>query len=55
MVKNYNKEFNLRLRKKGEKFLPGWHIPGGIIRFKEKVNKRLKLTAFINVLCELYI
>ena len=45
LIRNKKGQILLTWRKKGEKFLPGWHIPGGIIRFKEKIDKRLKLTA----------
>ena len=45
LIKNKKGQILLTWRKKGEKFLPGWHIPGGIIRFKEKIEKRIKLTA----------
>ena len=30
---------------KGERYDEGWHIPGGIIRFKETIDKRIILTA----------
>tara|TARA_Y100000590_G_scaffold129476_1_gene148020 strand:- start:1668 stop:2177 length:510 start_codon:yes stop_codon:yes gene_type:complete len=53
LIQNQKGETLLTWRKKGEKFLPGWHIPGGIIRFKEKVNKRLKLTALNELGCKL--
>jgi colanic acid biosynthesis protein WcaH len=35
----------LAWRNKGEKYPAGWHVPGGIIRFKEKIHNRIKLVA----------
>ena len=35
----------LTWRKKGEKYPAGWHVPGGIIRFKEKASERVKKVA----------
>lgn len=35
----------LTWRKKGEKYPAGWHVPGGIIRFKEKIHYRVKKVA----------
>ena len=35
----------LAWRNKGEKYPAGWHVPGGIIRFKEKIHNRVKLVA----------
>jgi colanic acid biosynthesis protein WcaH len=30
---------------------PGWHIPGGIIRFKEKIEQRIKIVAESEIGC----
>ena len=35
----------LTWRSKGHNFSSGWHIPGGIIRFKETMHQRLNKTA----------
>ncbi len=45
LIKNKKHETLLTWRDKGEKFKSGWHIPGGIIRFKEKAKTRIKKVA----------
>ena len=42
----HNPSEGIILSWRSDKFYgPGWHVPGGIIRFKEKIEKRIKLTA----------
>ena len=42
-----NKRLGACLTWRKDKFYgPGWHIPGGIIRFKESVSKRIQYVAF---------
>ena len=45
LIKNKKKQTLLVWREKGEKYNEGWHIPGGIIRFKETIKKRIHNTA----------
>ena len=45
LIKNKKNETLLTWRDKGEKHPAGWHIPGGIIRFKEKAHVRLRKVA----------
>ena len=45
LVKNNRGQTLLTWRKKGEKYPAGWHVPGGIIRFKEKASERVKKVA----------
>lgn len=44
LVKNNNGEILLTWRD-DEFHVPGWHIPGGIIRYKEKIKDRIKAVA----------
>jgi len=41
LIKNKNGETLLTWRGKGETIMPGWHIPGGIIRYKETIADRI--------------
>ena len=45
LIKNKNNETLLTWRQKEESFKAGWHIPGGIIRFKETIDSRLNQVA----------
>ena len=45
MIKNQKQETLLTWRGKGEKYLEGWHIPGGIIRFRDSIKARLNYVA----------
>ncbi len=45
LIKNKKKETLLTWRGKGEKIEAGWHIPGGIIRFKDTIKNRIKKVA----------
>ena len=45
LIKNKKNQTLLTWRKKGEKSPAGWHVPGGIIRFKEKIFDRIKKVA----------
>lgn len=45
LIKDLKKGILLTWR--SDKFYgPGWHIPGGIIRFKERLSDRIKTTSF---------
>ena len=44
LIKNNDKTL-LTWRAKGETTKPGWHIPGGIIRYKEKIADRIHAVA----------
>lgn len=44
LIKNKGGETLLTWREDGF-FKPGWHIPGGIIRYKEKIATRIKAVA----------
>ena len=52
LIKNSKGQTLLTWREKGEKYPSGWHVPGGIIRFKEKIKKRIRLTALNEIGCE---
>ena len=45
LIKEKKRGTILIWRKKGEKYKVGWHVPGGIIRFKESIKKRLNFVA----------
>lgn len=53
LIKNKKNETLLTWRPKGEKYPAGWHIPGGIIRFKEKISSRIDLTAKNEIGCKI--
>jgi len=44
LIKNDNNQTLLTWRD-DEFYGPGWHIPGGVIRFKESINDRIQLVA----------
>lgn len=44
LIKNEKEQTLLTWREDGF-FEPGWHVPGGIIRYKEPINKRIGETA----------
>lgn len=48
LIKNKNSQTLLTWRDDGI-FQPGWHIPGGIIRFKETIFDRIKAVALIEL------
>lgn len=45
LIMNKKKETLLTWRSKGEKHSEGWHIPGGIIRFRDSIKARLNYVA----------
>ena len=45
LIKNKNGETLLTWRGEDETTKPGWHIPGGIIRYKEKIADRIHAVA----------
>ena len=45
LIKNKKNETLLTWRNRGEKYPAGWHVPGGIIRFKEKTSVRIRKVA----------
>lgn len=48
LIKN-NKSETLLTWRDDEFYGPGWHIPGGVIRFKEKFETRIKKTALSEI------
>lgn len=44
LIKNENNHTLLTWRDDGI-YLPGWHVPGGIIRYKETISDRIKAVA----------
>ena len=45
LIKNNNDEVLLTWRQKGQVYPEGWHIPGGIIRYKENILHRVQEVA----------
>ena len=41
LIKNERNQTLLIWRKSGQLYNEGWHVPGGIIRFKERINTRI--------------
>ena len=52
LIKNNNNQILLTWRQKGQIYPEGWHIPGGIIRYKEKIFDRIKKVANKELNCE---
>jgi len=53
LIKNKQNQTLLTWRQKGQVYPEGWHIPGGIIRYKEKYSTRVKLVAKTELNCEI--
>ena len=51
LIKNRKKETLLTWRQSGERYPAGWHVPGGIIRFKEKAINRVNKVAKLELGC----
>ena len=49
LIKNENSKVLLVYRE--DEFYKGWHIPGGIIRFRETIEERIKKTALNELGC----
>ena len=49
LIKDKKKGVLLTWRKKGEKTRAAWHLPGGIIRFQEKIYDRIRKVASIEL------
>ena len=45
LIKEKKRGTILIWRKKGETYNAGWHVPGGIIRFRDSIKKRLNFVA----------
>ena len=45
LIRNKKGEVLLTWREKMFHFSPGWHIPGGIVRYKERMAKRIREVA----------
>ena len=45
LIKNDQNQTLLTWRRAGEIYDPGWHIPGGIVRYKEKIVERIQAVA----------
>ena len=52
LIKNKNKE-TLLVWRCDQYYGPGWHVPGGIIRFKEKIASRVKITSKKELSCKI--
>jgi len=48
LIRNTNNEILLTWRG-GDYYSPGWHVPGGIVRFKESVYERINKVAKIEL------
>lgn len=44
-IKDKKKGILLTWRQKGEKYPEGWHFPGGILRYQEKIERRINKVA----------
>ena len=53
LIKNNNNEILLTWRQKGQVYPEGWHIPGGIIRYKESFSDRIIQVAKIELNCSI--
>ena len=45
LIKNPQNQTLLTWRQAGESYGPGWHVPGGIIRYKESMYERIEKVA----------
>ena len=52
-IKNSQNEVLLTWRQKGQVYPEGWHIPGGIIRYKEKILDRVHKVAKSELSCKI--
>ena len=52
LIKNNNNQILLTWRQRGQIYPEGWHIPGGIIRYKEKIFDRIKKIANKELNCK---
>ena len=52
-IKNSQNEVLLTWRQKGQVYPEGWHIPGGIIRYKEKILDRVHKVAKNELSCKI--
>lgn len=48
LIRNSNNEILLTWRV-GDYYSPGWHIPGGVVRYKESINDRVNHVAKIEL------
>tara|TARA_B100001175_G_C19341630_1_gene557745 strand:+ start:101 stop:604 length:504 start_codon:yes stop_codon:yes gene_type:complete len=53
LIKNKKNQILLTWRQKGQVYPEGWHIPGGIIRYKEKFTNRIKEVAKNELNCKI--
>ena len=53
LIKNTENEVLLTWRHKGQVYPEGWHVPGGIIRYKEKILDRVHKVAKIELGCKI--
>ena len=53
LIKNKRNEVLLTWRQKGQIYPEGWHVPGGIIRYKEKMLDRVKKVAKKELGCKI--
>ena len=53
LIKNNKNQTLLTWRKAGEVYKPGWHVPGGIVRYKEKIFDRILKVARKELKCKI--
>lgn len=42
IIKNVDQKYNLLTWRDDGLYGPGWHVPGGVVRFKERLNSRVE-------------
>lgn len=53
LIKNNKNQILLTWRQRGQIYPEGWHVPGGIIRYKEKIIDRVKKVAQNELNCKI--
>ena len=51
LIKDASNQTLLIWRQRGQKYKEGWHVPGGIIRYKEKIKDRINAVATNELKC----
>ena len=52
LIKNASNQTLLIWRQRGQKYKEGWHVPGGIIRYKDKIKNRIDAVAKNELNCQ---